>query len=177
MPGFSGAPSRVHAIDQLWGQAPLVDPTTLPVLDQRLLARTRALLAVVSTPAVYLPLVGHFALGSVDPDQVRLRPARMVRGGEARPDEEAPLCLEGPDDGSVFRRPTKAQWRAERGRTLLLDVDHPTYILHRTSAHHDLELAAVGLTHAILHAQGHDRDAATTGQTLLLLDAIDLGAP
>jgi len=180
MPGRGRASSQVHTIDALWGQAPLVDPTTLPLLEQQLLARTQALLAVASTPAVTMPLVGHFALTSVDPDKVRLQPARMVRGRAERLDEESLLCMEGPEDGSVFRRPSPSEWRVSRPmrrRSLLLDVDHPTYILHRTSAHHDLELAAVGLTHAILHAQGYDRDAVATGETLLLLDAIELGAP
>jgi hypothetical protein len=58
-----------------------------------------------------------------------------------------------------------------------LDVAHPTYVLHRTSAHHDLELAALGLAHAILHSMGHDLDAVPTGATMRLLDAVKLGEP
>jgi len=60
---------------------------------------------------------------------------------------------------------------------MLIDAAHPTWALHRASAHQDLELAALGLAHAIVHTEGYDLDNPNTGELRRMLAAVDAGMP
>ncbi len=150
--------ARVRSVATAFVRAHPVDPGS-PV-ERQLLERAQDLVAAAVTPGVSVPLAGRLTLASPDPDRLRLRLVRFDR-----PDDvpAGALCLEGPDDGRLFRAPDPEAWRLPtplRGRTLLLDVEHPTWVLHRTSAHHDLELAAVGLAQAVLHVDGFEGEGA-----------------
>ena len=165
-------PSRVLPVDQAFLRAHPIDVGTLEPTARQLFERTEELLAAATALGVTLPFAGRVTVGQPDPEQVGLRLARFDRAAGLR----GPLCVEGPDDGSLFRAPRPDDWRLPPlvvGRTLLVDVDHPTFALHRASAHQDVELAAVGLAHAVLHADGV-REA---GPYVQLLDATRWEAP
>ena len=162
-------PTPVQHVEDTWQQATVLDPTQLTLVEQRLVERTRTLL-------------GHAFAGpfrsQAPAEQVQLHVARFVRApspdGASRP-SATPLSRVGPTDGRLFQARDVGRWWEGpawlRQHTLLLDRDHAAYQLHRTSAHHDVELAAVGLAHAVMWDQGFADETSSSAAFQRLIDA------
>ena len=146
---------QLVSADSLFVLPQLVPAEQLPEAEQRLLARTAALL--------------DEAAGG----RIRLRFADF--GGAAAADREG-LALEGPEEGGVFQRPKTTQFRLPAflsRRCLLVNRRHPTFRAHSVAAAGSLTLAAVGLAQALLWLEGRESDA--THERLLVAAAARLG--
>ena len=146
---------QLVSADKIFILPQLVPTEQLPEAEQRLLARTAALL--------------DEAAGG----RIRLRFGDF--GGGAAADREG-LALEGPEDGGVFQRPKATPFRLPAflsRRCLLVNRRHPTFRAHAVAAAGSVTLAAVGLAQALLFLEGRESEA--THERLLVAAADRLG--
>ncbi|MED5370743.1 MAG: ATP-binding protein [Myxococcota bacterium] len=84
-----------------------------------------------------------------------------------------PVALEGPGDGQVFQRP-ETRWLQIpaflRGRSVLLNRNHPSVRLFVTAGAEALEMSVLGLAQLLLHHDGLERESV---YDTLLLRALD----
>lgn len=94
----------------------------------------------------------------------RVRVVVGAFGGQTRA-LDAPLALEGPEDGRVFQRP-EASWLRIPAflvhRSVLLNRWHPTFQLLATAAAEDLDVASYGLAQLLLNEEAREGDRAYT---------------
>ena len=155
---------QLRRADEVFVLPALVDETTLDPMERRLLARSESLLRAAVGVRVRVPATHRMLRW--EPSKGSLVNRLTVRVGDFSGMDlgrSEVLALNGPTNGSVFKRPEPSWFRLPAfltWRSLLVNRHHPLFRAQLLASAEDLEVAAFGLATALLHCEGLEGDGA-----------------
>jgi hypothetical protein len=151
--------------EHVWVMPALVLDSELEPLERSLLRRTSELIRAAIGIRISLPRTKRKI--KYTPAEEALMNRITLRVGDFGGIDlgrGAVLCLNGPRDSSVFRRPVP-QWYQQlpaflQWRTLLINRNHSLFRAQLLASTEDVDVAAFGLAQALLHTEGIEGESA-----------------
>ena len=157
--------SRIERTEDVWVMPAVVNDSELDPLERSLIRRTSELIRTGIGLTLRIPKTSK-ALNYTPSEEALLNRITLRVGDFGGIDlgRGEVLCLNGPRDSQVFRRPG-VRWYQRlpaflQWRTLLINRNHSLFRAQLLASTESIDLAAFGLAQALLHTEGIEGERA-----------------